>query len=187
MRRDRGASTAVLLLLSCAAAQGQDALNRTESQPLNPLSAIPASDLKAFAERPLFTPSRRPATSDQPLTRAVELEEKPEHTSDLLLLGVISGPDGAVARIESGSSRYSVQRGDDIGGWVLKDMDASSVTIERHNEIKTLRIFDKEKAGPPILTDEDAEEKGAGVGIVFETSKPSEEGPKTPSVLVHQD
>ncbi len=177
-------SMAVSFLLSPAALLAQENLNKSNDQPLNPLSAIAASNLKAFAERPLFAPARRP-TPEKQLMTAVEPVEKLEPTLEFKLLGVTFGPDGAVASISSGTTRYSVREGENVEGWILQKIDTSLVIIKRNEETNTLRIFAKNAVDPPV-TEQGQNEVDAGPGIVFESADPSEERRDAPSVRVIQ-
>lgn len=170
------------LLMASLAAHAEDATTKSENRPLNPLSSIQASDLKSFSERPLFTPSRRKAMQDG-LTTKVASEEVAEPPFDLLLLGVTSGPNGSVARIASGSARQSLRMGENIRGWTLRNIDVSSVTIEKDDKTKTLHIFNRDDSNPPIAGDEQ-DEVGGGLGIVFESADPAEEIQNAPSVRV---
>ncbi|UVC12618.1 hypothetical protein IHQ71_31615 (plasmid) [Rhizobium sp. TH2] len=184
MRPNLRFSMVASFLLSSAAVLAQEKLNESNDQALNPLSATTASDLKAFAERPLFSSARRP-TSEKRLTTAVEPAESLEPTLEFKLLGVTFGPDGAVASISSGTTRYSVREGENVEGWTLKKIDVSHVIIERNEEINTLRIFAKNEVNPPV-TQDGQDEVGAGPGIVFESAEPSEERRDAPPVRVIQ-
>jgi hypothetical protein len=184
MRPNLRFSMVVSFLLSSAAVLAQENLNKSDHQPLNPLSPVTASDLKAFAERPLFASARRPKSEKQ-LTTAVEPAENLEPALELQLLGVTFGPDGAVARIATGTTSHSLREGEDVGGWRIKNIDASSVIVEKDAESRTLRIFDRDEANPAVARD-DGDELGAGPGIVFESVDPSEEGRDARPVRVIQ-
>lgn len=170
-------------LMASLVAHAQGAETKSETQLLNPLSSIQASDLKSFSERPLFKPSRRKTMPDEKLATKAASEEVTEPAFDLVLLGVTSGPDGSVARIASGGARQSLRKDENMGGWTLRKIDASSVTLEKDDETKTLRIFNQDDPIPPKTGDEE-DEVSAGPGIVFESADPSEDIQNAPSVRV---
>jgi hypothetical protein len=183
MKPDLIFSIGVLFLMSSEAVTAQKTVTKSESQPLNPLSAISASDLKAFAERPLFEPSRRWIEPAKPATKVTEPAEDP--APDLVLLGITSGPDGTLARIASRTVRYSLREGENVGGWTLKNIEASSAVVEKGGETKTLRIFNQDDASAADLSEKEQRDSlGAGAGIVFETVEPSRQSLDLPSVRV---
>lgn len=123
-----------------------------ESEPgpttVNPLSAIDPASLTGFRERPLFSPSRRLPEAELPT--APEAVEAPTETSDVLLLGIVTTPSGAIARVTDSSSNenQSIREGDLFRDWRVVSIGASEVTMERNGEAKTLTVF------PPSGTSE---------------------------------
>jgi len=143
----------------------------TAQQPdlaLNPVASSRLEDLKAFAERPLFAISRRPQAAE-PITREILASDTVEPKPDFVLLGITTGPDGSIARIRAGGDEpsRSLRTGENVEGWTVQSIDASTATLHRDLETIILSIF---------LMNEAVEEKAedAGPGIVFEPadSKP---------------
>lgn len=132
--------------MTAARADVDDNRLGSERLHLNPLNALKRSDLKAFKEKPLFTPSRQapPAPARRadpvPATAApVQLEEP-----KVLLTGVIEGTMAPVAILQhAGSSAATpVRVGDHVDGWLVATIDSLSVLLKDGSRIREYRLFD---------------------------------------------
>jgi hypothetical protein len=122
--------------------------SRAEEQVV-PLWSIPIAQLGATADRPLFSPNRRPAvnaiTTDPtptptPSPPAVEIEEPPPHGS---LVGVIKGEEGfAVALVVEDSSTppKRLRLGDLYENWKLVAITRASATLRKESRTFELKI-----------------------------------------------
>jgi len=109
---------------------------------LNPLSQLDALSFKSFLQRPLFSADRRPP--DAPvLPSAPTQPEEEDPLSNLRLLGVTTGPAGAVARITDDKQSYSLNRGTEFRGWTVANIGASSVTLSNQGDMRTFTVFAK--------------------------------------------
>ena len=101
---------------------------------LDPLGGLTTSDAKAFLERALFSPTRRPVEIEAVTTVAEDdVEDAAAASPEFMLLGVTSGPDGSVARIatDNGGERRSARIGEQIDGWTIQAIDPSAATVAR--------------------------------------------------------
>lgn len=162
-----------LLVAVYGSALAQEGLSAADNPRLNPLGVSRTSDLKAFSERPLFVPSRRPAAAEEVATDT-EPEKNAEPEFELVLLGITSGPDGSIARIAAGGDKanQSLRKGETTEGWTLEAIDASSVTIVRNGETKVLTIFSDSAKD---ATDSDTERAASDLGIVFGSENPADQ------------
>lgn len=86
----------------------------------------PAATFTTIVERPLFSPSRRPA---QPSPQPVLLQAKTEQVSapplSATLIGVFMSPavNSAMVRLPNGKTT-SVNEGESVDGWILKRVTA---------------------------------------------------------------
>lgn len=180
------ACTAGLILFSAAldVASAQEDATSATARTLNPLGGLTTSDAKAFLERPLFTPTRRPIEIDAVAAVAGDdIEEAIAADPELMLLGVTSGPDGSIARIatEDGAERRSVRVGEEIDGWTIQAIDPSAVTVTRAGQTVVLAIF------KTIETSADAgenDETDEAPGIVFGADDTSDRIDDAPKVRV---
>ena len=175
-------SSLVLLPLGFVGALAQEDPAPRNVQFLNPLQATTISDVKAFAQRPLFAPTRRRAVVEEAVT-SMEAEELGEPSAELILLGVTSGPEGSIARIAraDGTERNSLRKGEVIDGWTVESVGPSSVTIARDGRSIDLTIF--KGAGVQAEVDE-TEATSTGPGIVFGSEDPAEDADQSPAVRV---
>jgi hypothetical protein len=142
--RHLGAILAAALAASAPGTARADDTTPTKGiQSLNPLQSSTITDLKAFAERPLFSARRRPQTQGQTPDDVEPVKDEPI-AAELTLLGVTSGPEGAMARIAtSGKESRSVRQGEEIDGWNVQTIDGSSVVLAKGEETMTLTIFNR--------------------------------------------
>jgi hypothetical protein len=122
----------------------------------NPLWGISLNNLRATAERPLFSPSRRPpppplaappiVTSPLPPPRPVEPERPP-----LTLLGTIIGERVKIAVLLEETTKDTVRLkvGEIRGGWILRTVHARTVDFERNHRIATLSFQRDADDQPP--------------------------------------
>ena len=98
-----------------------------------PVPETPVFDMRdeetysVILERPLFSPSRRPAGPAQATTSATTASD------GLTLLGVASGAGRTVALIRSGTGTPAIkaQPGEEVAGWQLVEVAAGTVVLER--------------------------------------------------------
>lgn len=95
-----------------------DALAASQARQLNP----------AFAMRPLFTPSRRPATlPEQAADQDIQISAGPDEPADTFpegdVLGIFGSGDvkGAIIRLKNGGSRR-LTVGESLQGWTLESV-----------------------------------------------------------------
>lgn len=177
------ASGLLLVAVACGEAPAQQMPVLADGPLLNPLGTTRASDLKAFAGRPLFATSRRPPESEEvAIDTTADSIATPKH--DIKLLGVTIGPDGPVARIAAGAGAVALalRRGESIEGWVVQSVGRSSATIARDGETRVLAIFSAGAA--PDEAEGTLETTGADAdpGIVFGSDEAVD--PDVPKVRV---
>ena len=94
---------------------------RLPSAPIRtPLS--PAATFAAIADRPLFSPTRRPAQpAPRPAAPAAQIQPAAPPALSVTLTGIIISPEGssAILRRADGTSK-TVTEGETVDGWVLK-------------------------------------------------------------------
>jgi hypothetical protein len=97
-----------------------------------PVPEAPVFDMReeetyaAILERPLFSPTRRPASQSS-------ASAAPAQSSNLALLGIAAGAGRTIAliRTETDAPAIKAQAGDEVAGWQLVTIAASAVTLER--------------------------------------------------------
>ena len=106
---------------------------------LNPLAALSLSALTNMRDRPIFTPTRRPAKL--PSVTAPTLMAEPSHP-ELVLLGVITEGAGGLAifRDEKTQLVVRLQIGQTYAGWTLRKLDHREATFERNDRLAVLTI-----------------------------------------------
>ena len=110
----------------------------------NPLWGIPLKLLSATRDRPIFSPSRRPPPrAPDPLTVAVAPAvpaPKPPERPQLSLVGTImNGDDGfAIFLDQSTRAPLRIRRGADYQGWMLRQIEARSVTLQKGDDFAVL-------------------------------------------------
>lgn len=138
---------AVAILLGPPAATiGQEAQADAALRVLNPLSGIEPGEYSAFADRPLFSPSRRKPVVEPPVVDDEAAVEQPEAPAlELKLLGVTSSPTESIALVSEGEdSTQSLRHGDTIGGWTVERVEAAAVFLVRDEERLVLKLFAKD-------------------------------------------
>jgi hypothetical protein len=155
-----GILTIAALLFAGAILTNADA--KEDARPRgNPLWGISLDSLRATAERPLFSPSRRPppsplaappiVTSPLPPPRTVEPERPP-----LALLGTIIGKrvEIAVFLEEKTKDTVRLKVGEGRDGWTLRSVHAGTVDFARGHRMATLSFKraadDRGPTKPPV-------------------------------------
>jgi general secretion pathway protein N len=110
----------------------------------NPLWGIPLKLLSATRDRPIFSPSRRPPPrADAQLAVAVAptvQAPKPPERPQLSLVGtIVNGDDGfAIFLDQSTRAPLRIRRGADYQGWMLRQIEARSVTLQKGDDVAVL-------------------------------------------------
>jgi hypothetical protein len=99
-----------------------------------------AAQLVAMADRPLFSPNRRPPPPPAP-------PAPPDPLGNLQLLGVYntSAGGGIIARVEGKVRRASVN--EKIGEWTVQKIDDRDVTFVRGGETRVLKLARRPGSG----------------------------------------
>jgi hypothetical protein len=110
----------------------------------NPLWEVSLKQLSATRDRPIFSPSRRPpaaitaavAAAVAPPAQAPRPPERPQ----LSLVGTImNGVDGfAIFLDQSTRAPLRIRMGADYQGWMLRQIEARSVTLQKGDDIAVL-------------------------------------------------
>ena len=137
------------VVLWSASIFGADAVAQAQEQAggnlANPLEAQSLERLSATRERPLFSPSRRPALSPPPpLERAPEAIAPPP-PPNVALFGIVVDGEGARAIVRSGAEKIErVQIGDDIGGWKVSQIEGRRLVLSLDGRVATFTLFSAE-------------------------------------------
>ena len=140
-----------LLLCWSASAFGADApapVQESSSAALaNPAAAQSLERLSATVDRPLFSPSRRPpAPPPPPVARAPEPPAPPPPPPDLVLSGIVMDGEGARAVVRVGAEKKNkrAQIGDDIGGWMVSQIEGRRLVLSRDGRFATFTLFSRQ-------------------------------------------
>jgi general secretion pathway protein N len=123
----------------------------------NPLWGIPLRALSAIAERPIFSPSRRPHA---PVVLALAAAEPlkpvppPEPTHPpLVLVGTVIGESRQIGIFLKETTKEIVRlvTGEGRDGWVLRSVDKVGVQFERGGRTATLVLRPPHQNKPPGL------------------------------------
>jgi len=95
----------------------------------------PLEDFMEIAERPLFSPTRRPPAGEGATVA-------PRQALDLTLIGVVLSTEERLAIVTPGGPGKAVRLGvgDSIQGWVLTELESERATFERGAETVTLYL-----------------------------------------------
>jgi general secretion pathway protein N len=116
------------------------------AQPGNPLWTIPLNTLGATRERPLFTPSRRPAMQAAPAVIANVPPPPPPAAEPeqlgLRLLGTIAGRDEGIAICLNlaTSEVVRVRTGESFEGWNLRTVRGREAMFEKESQQTVLAL-----------------------------------------------
>lgn len=125
-----------------------DALAESSSLPE---AALPSLDnFKAIGERPIFNPSRKPVkvVSEQG-AKAKEQGVVPTPFPQLILVGIVAGPDGASALLKTPSvpKTFALKAGDAIEGWAVEEIVGNSVVFKNGATKNTLNFAPSTRGG----------------------------------------
>lgn len=151
------AALAGLCVIPGAAAAGEDqpgpvefripAPRTKEAAPAgNPLWSIPLEALSATRERPLFSPSRRPARPPEaapaPLAPAPPPQPVPPSRPRLSLIGTVAGLDDSFALFldPQGKAVVRLRTGEGHEGWVLRSVSARDVLLQNDGASAVLAL-----------------------------------------------
>ena len=112
------------------------------TQTLNPLWIVPVASFSAIRERPIFSPSRRPAANDSP----PPVESAPPPVANqrpaLVLVGAVAGEtDGIGIFLEPGTKNIvRLKTQESHAGWTLSLVKGREATLQKGSEIAVLQI-----------------------------------------------
>ena len=149
---------AALLLAALTGAYAEEGGDRKRG---NPLWEVSLADLRTTAERPLFSPSRRPQSplsAAPPVVAAALAPPRLAEPEDppFALLGTIVGERTEIAVFldEATKDIVHLKVGQDRGGWTLRSVQARQVDFARDRWVATLSLKrdadDRRPATPPI-------------------------------------
>ena len=119
----------------------------------NPLPSLSA--LSETLSRPLFRSDRRPPTAkvSPAITASETAEVAPAPSADALrLVGMMrSGTSAqrALIRVAGSPNASWVEKGGEIGGWVIATINEDTVSVERKGVKADLKLFQPKPAEPP--------------------------------------
>jgi hypothetical protein len=114
---------------------------RSAAASSNPLWAIPLTSLTATRERPIFSPSRHPLPTTEPLpiqSNSLPFSNRPP----LTLIGIIAGNDDGVAILLDGPTKDAVRLkvGESHLGWMLKSLKGREATLQKEQTTAILEL-----------------------------------------------
>jgi general secretion pathway protein N len=122
-----------------------DSAAANEPEASNPLWGIPLRSLQAARDRPLFSPSRRPAravsTAPTPQPAKTAVMRQPDQP-ELDLLGVIigSGEGYAVFLDNATHAVIRLKTGDGEDGWILRSVAEREAVLEKNHQTAVVRL-----------------------------------------------
>jgi hypothetical protein len=140
-----------------SSAQAQQPPGEQTAQPRsgNLLWGIPLKLLSATRDRPIFSASRRPPpTPAAPVAvvviRPVQAPKPPERPQLSLVGTIINGADGfAIFLDQSTRAPLRIRMGAGYQGWMLRQIEARSVTLQKGDDVAVLS-FPPPATNPPI-------------------------------------
>jgi general secretion pathway protein N len=111
----------------------------------NPIALQSRELLSATLSRPLFLPSRRAPSREQPRPIAVaEPPPSPPAPPSVILLGIVRTDQTTHALLRSGSAEKVIHAriGDDIGGWKVTEIEPRHVTLSLNERSSSVALFD---------------------------------------------
>jgi general secretion pathway protein N len=119
----------------------------------NPIAEVPMDRLSATRDRPLFSPSRRPAVPPQTrpppsMSREPAPPPSPVQAPSVALFGIVVSEEGPRAFIAMGptDSVFGVRPGDDLNGWRVTAITKRSLVLSRADLSATFMLFSQENA-----------------------------------------
>ena len=136
-----------------------------------PVFALPPEETFTGAiERPLFSPTRRPAPEP-----AGAAPIQGEREAQLKLVGVAAAGDLRVAVLqENGSSLHRARVGEEVAGWRVVEIARDHVLVERGSELRELALSFGEPAPGVVANSGPA----VGPGPATEPGEPPPESPE---------
>ncbi len=94
-------------------------------------------DFESVLERPLFSPSRRPAPAEDVAASALDQE------FDYTLKGVLIDIDARIALLyhKGGAGMVRQAEGTKIDGWLLKEVEGDFIVVERNGEEEIVELL----------------------------------------------
>jgi hypothetical protein len=135
-----------LIYQQLTAASNTEALARIQPEWVSALEELPPEPQFAMAaienfesvlERPLFSPSRRPAPAEE--IAAPNVEQEFGYT----LKGVLIDIEARIALLshKGGAGTVRQAEGTKIDGWLLKEVEADFVVVERNGEEEIVELL----------------------------------------------
>lgn len=114
----------------------------------------PPEDRDAYAsvtERPLFRPQRKPAEAEPEVAEPPPEAQTPADLASLDLSAVVITPAVVSAWVRDNKAQElkRVRLGDELTGWVVKDIQSDRLVVERQGERNELLLRDFSKMPPP--------------------------------------
>lgn len=111
----------------------------------NPLWGISIKQLSATRERPIFSPSRRAPVVEAPVAAVasppVQAPRPPERPQLSLVGTIVGGADGfAIFVDQTTNAPLRVRMGADYQGWMLRQVEARSVTLQKGQDVAVLSL-----------------------------------------------
>src|SRR5262249_26836026 len=110
----------------------------------NPLWGIPMSALTFTRERPIFSPTRRPAAPPPAPRPVLEVRAPPPapEPPHLGFLGTATGESENVAVVidQTTKNLARLRVGEAVSGWILRSLDSRTVTLEKDSRTVTLSL-----------------------------------------------
>ncbi|MGQ0444785.1 MAG: hypothetical protein ACT4O2_06595 [Beijerinckiaceae bacterium] len=112
----------------------------------NPLWGVPISALDATKERPIFSASRRPPMPPAVAERVVAAPPPPKPAEPeqplITLVGTVIGKPQNVAVVLDRATKTIVRLhvGEAASGWILRRVDARTMTIEKNSQTVTVAL-----------------------------------------------
>jgi len=125
----------------------------------NPLWAVPMRELSATRDRPIFSPSRRPASPPAVVQAPPQLPpppplkpKEPDHPRLTILGTVLGGSDSIGIFMEEATSNVlRVHAGQVYAGWVLRALTRREAIFEKAEALVTLHLpAPREEATAPV-------------------------------------
>ncbi len=111
---------------------------------VNPLWAIPLTQLSETRDRPIFSPSRRPPPPPMMATEPVAVAPpvREQEPPPLSLVGtIVSGDEGfGIFLDRSGSSAFRLKIGENYGGWKLLAVRGREATMMKDRQTAILTL-----------------------------------------------
>ena len=113
---------------------------------------MPIADYNEILERPVFSPTRRPAEESAPAESEQFFQSPASQLADgeFKLIGIIIVDESRFALLQTAGTGQTqrVQIGETVDGWRISALSPSTATIERGSEAKTLEL--ERKSDPQL-------------------------------------